>query len=222
MILPGRLSRTTLGDVLGALHREQADGVLELIETGGANDRRHRVEFARGLVQGIESPLGAPRLGELLRSRGVLGADGVVEKLLGGSQGRIGRTLVSAALVSPEVVGVALRTQLRARLEALFQIPDAKVRFHVARNGALEGVRVVPLMSSEFLRGRPRFRDSSSSRAEPLDNLEPGATKPATRREQFRALAKELHPDRFPNATPEERETFAKRFSALSASYHQL
>jgi len=224
MILPGRLSSTTLGDILGALYRERADGALELIEPSGRgqSERRHCIRFSRGLVHQIDTPLGAPRLGDLLRARGVLKTDRLGDAAPSSGPVPFGRTLVNAALVSPEVVCVALRTQLRGRLEALFQISQAQVRFHVARQARTEGVRLIPLVPSEFLRGRPRFRDGQST--EPPES-NPFATPPvsaATGHQHFRLLAKELHPDRFPNATPAERERASERFSKLSAEYHRL
>ena len=51
MRLPGRLRLTTLGDVLGALHRERATGVVELTEQAGPTAGRvHRVHVDAGLV----------------------------------------------------------------------------------------------------------------------------------------------------------------------------
>ncbi len=230
MILPGRLSSTTLGDILGALYRERADGVLELIEPSarGQSERRHRISFSRGLVHQIDTPLGAPRLGDLLRARGVLKADKLGEAVPSGGPVPFGRSLVNAALVSPEVVCVALRTQLRIRLEALFQISQAHVRFHVARQARTEGVRLIPLVPSEFLGGRPRFRDGQNANApetaKPPES-HPFANPPvsaAEKHQRFRLLAREHHPDRFPHATPEERERASERFSKLSAEFHRL
>jgi hypothetical protein len=55
MLLPGRLSASTLGDLLGALHREQVTGQLDLVEIRGPRGRsvpgrRHRIELRQGLV----------------------------------------------------------------------------------------------------------------------------------------------------------------------------
>ncbi len=226
MILPGRLSSTTLGDILGALYRERADGALELIEPSGRgqSERRHCIRLSRGLVHQIDTPLGVPRLGDLLRARGVLKTDRLGEAAPSGGPVPFGRTLVNAALVSPEVVCVALRTQLRGRLEALFQISQAQVRFHVARQARTEGVRLIPLVPSEFLRDRPRFRDGQTADptqavSEATDAL-PSAG--VATQQRFRLLARELHPDRFPHATPEERAIASQRFSKLSAEYHRL
>ena len=64
MQLPGRLSATTLGDVLGALHRERASGALEIVERTG---RIHRVHVAAGLVSAVELDRSSPSLADVLR-----------------------------------------------------------------------------------------------------------------------------------------------------------
>jgi hypothetical protein len=69
MNLPGRLRLTTLGDVLGAMHREHASGILELVETEAPNaGRRHRIHFIGGLVEEIESELVIAERHELLET----------------------------------------------------------------------------------------------------------------------------------------------------------
>jgi hypothetical protein len=51
--LPGRLERSTLGDVLGALHRGRVTGSLSL-DDGRC---RHLVHWREGLIEDIESPV---------------------------------------------------------------------------------------------------------------------------------------------------------------------
>ena len=68
MQLPGRLRLTSVGDLLGALYRGAATGVLELTEE--AFGRRHRVLLREGLVVAVESGLG-PNLLELLVTGGL-------------------------------------------------------------------------------------------------------------------------------------------------------
>src|SRR5438552_921756 len=73
MNLPGRLRLTTLGDVLGAVFRDGATGVVELTEAVGASAGRvHRVHVQGGLVVEVETKIRTPRLGEILLLRGVL------------------------------------------------------------------------------------------------------------------------------------------------------
>jgi hypothetical protein len=54
--LPGRLERSTLGDVLGALHRSGATGALRLDEAGPDGSRQHVIYLRDGLIADIESP----------------------------------------------------------------------------------------------------------------------------------------------------------------------
>ncbi|HVY49422.1 MAG TPA: hypothetical protein VHB21_26200, partial [Minicystis sp.] len=109
MFLPGRLAASTLGDVLGALHRVRVTGVVELTEVSGANGgvpgRRHSITLADGLVADVDGTANGPGLA--------------------------------------------------ARLEALFALSDASIRFHVARRAP----SAPPVAPRDFLHGRPRARD---------------------------------------------------------------
>src|SRR5260221_423910 len=86
MHLPGRLRTTTLGDLLGALHRAGATGTLELAELRGR--RRARDRGASGSSSDGEGECGADRRrvsanagGEAWRVLGVApGADAVEVK----------------------------------------------------------------------------------------------------------------------------------------------
>ena len=254
MRLPGRLGSTTLGDVLGSLYRARATGVLELLEQSGANaGRAHWVHVDGGLVGAVDSRLRVPRLGEILQSEGFIGDDTLrrLVRRLGETPGRrAGDVLIEEQLASSELVGAALRFQLRRRLDALFGVADASVRFHVARPRSREAP--VPLSPHEFLHGRPRARDKRSdddsrtraappggraaprsrgsaprrhdpvrSRAFGVLGLSPGAERGDVQR-AFRALAREHHPDRFPTASDTERAALIRRFAELSAAYHLL
>lgn len=243
MRLPGRLRATTLGDLLGSLYRERATGTLELVELGGAAaGRPHRVHLDGGLVGAVESRLSTPRLGEILRSEGFVSEETlrrVARRLDGTSGQRLGELLVEHGAATPGLVDAALRFQLRRRLDALFAIPDASVRFHIARprsSGA-----ALPLSPHEFLHGRARARDR-----EPARRRGPTPREPAPRRQDpvrtrafgvlglppgsersdvqraFRSLARQHHPDRFPGASGREREALMRRFAELSEAYHLL
>lgn len=246
MQLPGRLRLTTLGDVLGALYREAASGVLELADDLG---RMHRLYLSDGMITAIETPLSRQRLGELLAREGFVGARALARlarRLLEAPSQRAGEILVAEGYVSPDVVNAGLRRQLRLKLEALFQLRDAQVTFRVPR--AHERNRT-PLSPGEFLHGRPRKRErtesrtsgtpssasgeaasqTSSRRAPPgartrayaVLGLLPGADR-ATVTQAFRRMASTLHPDRYPNANPNERARLLSRFAELSAAYHAL
>jgi DnaJ-domain-containing protein 1 len=180
VILPGRLSRSTLGDLLGALHRHRITGVVELSEiapSAAAANRPHRIAMAEGLVAEVDTPLGR-------------------------------------------------RTSLRDRLEALFQLDDAWIRFRIGRVTST----FAALSPREFLHGRPRSRDRNAPRppAAPARaaalrvlGLPAHATADEARR-AFRKLAMENHPDRHPHASAEEKQRLGARLAEVCAAYRAL
>jgi hypothetical protein len=226
MILPRRLSDTTLGDLLGMLHRARITGTLELCSTG-VPVTTHRIHLFSGLVEQVDSPLGAAPIGELLRQRGAVENRTLARLLLhGGIPGRhTGEALVAVQAVAPSLVARVLREQLQDRLEALFTLGDATIRFHVARRRGKPELRPLPLLPRDFLHSRPRKRarnpDSDRIKALRALGLEAGAGAAAIR-SAFRRLAMQTHPDRHPGLTGEERAALVKRFAALSAAYHCL
>jgi hypothetical protein len=241
---------TTLGDALGALHREAASGMLELTDERGST---HRVHFSHGMITQIETDLFRERLGDVLAGQGFLGARALARlarRLLEAPRQRAGEILVEEGFASADLVSAGLRRQLRQKLEALFQLRDARMTFHTARPHEQHRT---PLSPGEFLHGRPRARprmraESSVSsppprpRAEPANDsprsvpaapygtraralatlgLLPGADRAAIQ-QAFRRLALSTHPDRFPNADASERAKLLSRFAELSAAYHAL
>lgn len=235
MHLPGRLRLTTLGDVLGGLHRAGASGVLELGEDRGVT---HRIYFKQGMITQVDTDLFRQRLGELLARQGAVGARALARlarRLLEAPQQRAGEILVEEGFVSYELVNAGLRRQLRQKLEALFVLKDAQLTFRVPRPH--EGHRQ-PLSPGEFLHGRPRARTRAKAHAPPrsepsraaagggsnayaLLGLRPGAERTEIQ-QAFRRLARTLHPDRHPHASSEERAQLLSRFAELSAAYHSL
>lgn len=226
MKLPGRLSATTLGDVLGALHRARAGGVLELEEPSG---RRHHVYLAGGLVLDVDTQLAVPRLGELLVAERLVESD-VARRTASRQVGQPGRPigeLFVAAGVARGVVSAGLRRQSRARLDALFALRDASLRFHVF--GGRRSASEAPLSPREFLHGRPRARgEAPSGGARRTDTrsrhlavlgLDSGASQADVTR-AFRRLARTHHPDLCRDAST--RATALRRFAELSSAYHAL
>jgi hypothetical protein len=234
MNLPGRLTRTTLGDLLGMLHRAGASGVLELVEPNGSRaGKSHRVFLTAGLVDDVETDSVHPPLGELLVREGALDRDAfatLLRRLVEQPGRRVGEILVSERLASEALVGAALRWQLRARLESVFRLPDGMVRFHVRRSPA--GTRPQNLLGPrDFLHGRRRARAQGGSRAAGLLReatskaeayrmlgVEPGAD-PASVRQAYRRLAAVHHPDRHPGASAEELRTLVQQFTRITAAY---
>ena len=248
MQLPGRLRLTTLGDLLGELHRACASGVLELVEVEGARSgRSHRVYFDAGLVEDVDTSLNHPRLGEILARDGLLSMTAlarVARRLLEQPGKRVGEILVEEGLGTADLVAAALRRQQKSRLDALYSLSEALIRFHVPRPRS--GFRPTPLSPREFLHGRPRARARLRSRVSerftfgseprppappPSDDkrlsayrtlgLDPGASARDVQR-AFRKLAAEQHPDRFPLASSLEKARHLSHFATLSAAYHLL
>jgi hypothetical protein len=241
--IPGRLSETTLGDVLGTLLRARVTGLVRLRETQPHSaDREHRIYLARGEVVAVETEARVPVLGEILMQHGLLDAAAqrrVRQRMTTGTSHRVGEVLVGEGYVSFDVVNAALRKQMRSKLDALFQVRDGALSFHVAC--VTPPCPVGPLTPREFLRGRPRTRDrrgagafhaprrpslptSADHRrrdALSLLGLDESATLPEVTK-AFRQLATRIHPDRHMHASEAERRAMAERFAALSAAYHTV
>ncbi len=230
MQLPGRLRATTLGDLLGALYRQGASGTLELVEDRG---RTHRVHIAQGLVTAVEIDGATPQLAELLKTSGALD-DGTMRRALLRaltSQRLVGEVLASDFHVSPDVIDGAIRDQLNLRLRALEAIEDARILFRVTVRPPREALKDRPLQASEFLRGRRRARDRQAqtpsspapapSSAYTLLGVQRDADAAEIRR-AFRRLARELHPDKHPEATDTERRALAVKFAQVAAAYQAL
>lgn len=238
MILPGRLKLSTLGDVLGALYREGATGVLELTEERGITAGRvHRVHVVAGLVAHVESEIATARLGGLLSRLGLVTDRDLVrlsERLRDEPDRLSGELLVEDGVIGRHHLERALRIQRRERLERLYLLRDARLAFRVAR-GQSDAPVEEPLDPQEFLHGRPRARDRDDTipsipvfdrdpvraRALATLGLADGADR-ATVQRAFRRLAAEFHPDRFPAASTEDRASLMRRFAEFTAAYHSL
>lgn len=240
--LPGRIERSTLGDVFGALFRARITGTLELVEPDATT---HRVHFSQGLISGIEAGRGSPRLGAILRAMGVLSLEAQTElerRAVSGFDQPLGETLVASKLLPRAALEAALKKQVTTRLESLYAIASARLSFRVqSRNQRNSTV----LQAKEFLHDRPRKRRPAartlSSAVSPGSAAESArADHPRTRAEAlavlglplgsnaddvraaFRRLASELHPDRHGNRSFEERADIIHQFAQASAAYHLL
>jgi DnaJ-domain-containing protein 1 len=227
MQLPGRLRATTIGDLLGALHRNSASGTLELTEDRG---RTHRVHFTSGCVTAVEIDGATPQLAELLKTSGALDDITLRRAVLRAltSKRLVGEVLASDFHVAPDVIDAALREQLVLRLRALATLEDARVGFRAALRQPREALRDQPLQPSEFLRGQRRARDRQAvtpnppeSSAYTLLGVERDADAAEIRR-AFRRLARELHPDTHPHASDPERRALAIKFAQVAAAYQAL
>jgi DnaJ-domain-containing protein 1 len=238
MQLPGNLRSTTLGDLLGALHRSGCSGTLELVEDqGAAAGRQHRVHLAQGLVERVETELPVARLGEILMHEGFV-TRALIERMAVETRRTpsrpLGQLLVRECAITRDVLSAALRYQLRRRLDTLFALKSACVRFRVPRPDP-SGKGEIPLSPREFLHGRARHQRRlpnppprsaprvDRERQKALETLGVAATAtPQAIRHAFRIQALKVHPDRHPSASPPERQWLLQRFAELSAAYHLL
>jgi DnaJ-domain-containing protein 1 len=226
MRLPGRLRLTTLGDLLGTLHRAGASGTLELVEDSG---RTHRVHLRSGAVSAVELDGAAPQLAELLRAEGAID-DGVLRRSILrsiASRRLVGDVLVTELGIDPRVVDRAVRRQLALRLSVLDKVRDARICFRVTAKTPPGALSNDPLRPQEFLAGKRRARERGTTlsvddlRARRVLGVETSADAVEVKR-AYRRLAHALHPDTHPNATPEERRDLASRFAELTAAYRRL
>jgi DnaJ-domain-containing protein 1 len=243
MLLPGRLRQTTLGDLLGTLHRAKAHGTLEVAEDLG---RTHRIHVTDGLVVAVEFDGAAATLAEVLRSSGEVDDGTLRRSLLRAIASRRlhGEVLVEDFRLSATVVDAAVRKQMTARLARIEQLQDAQVHFRVTLKPPRGAVVRMPLGPNAFLNGRRRFRDRTQTTASPprprtseqaapmraadsrvsawrVLGVAPGADAVEIKR-AYRRLAREFHPDLHPEASDPERQSLAERFSALTTAYRSL
>jgi hypothetical protein len=252
MQLPGRLKATTLGDLLGALHRSASTGTLELAEPAG---RVHRVHLASGNVTAVELDRATASLAEILRRQEEVDEDTLRRSLLRAMASRRlhGEVLVRDFHLSPSVVGRALRRQVMLRLQVLEELGDAQVGFRVTVRPPRGALTDAPLDAPEFLVGRKRTRDrapstshdpargarSAGASAFPSASTLPGGWDPARAsayralgvsfnaeptavKQAYRRLVRAYHPDLHPEATHEEKRSLASRFAEVTAAYRTL
>jgi len=241
MQLPGRLRSTTLGDLLGAIHRAGVTGTLELVEDRG---RMHHIHWMQGLVVAVEIDGASPSLAEVLRTEGAVQEDVLRLSLLRAIASRRlhGKVLIDDFRVAPARVGAALRRQMLARLSTLERLGDARVSFRVAvrpPRGALVGSEPhastqstwdTPLGAYEFLHGRRRARERAPAArdlraADPAPwrtlGLAPGADVSAVKR-AYRRLARTVHPDLHPGVDDATRRLLQSRFVELTDAYRTI
>jgi DnaJ-domain-containing protein 1 len=231
---------TTLGDLLGTLHRARASGTLELAEDSG---RCHRVHLTSGFVVAVEVDGATPTLAEFLRTERRVDNDLLRRSLLRAmsSQRLHGDVLVHDYRTDKGIVDAALRLQLRARLDRLEILQDARVSFRVTVRAPRGAMTDSPLHPSQFLGGKRRARDRSRGQASPESDKPRAHEPPVARRHTaarvlgvspgadaseirsaYRRLARAYHPDLHPAASEDERRALSARFQAVTEAYRAL
>jgi hypothetical protein len=242
MQLPGRLKATTLGDLLGSLHRSSASGSLELVE---GNGRTHRVHLSSGLVTAVELDRASASLAELLRREDAIDEDILRRSLLRAMASRRlhGEVLVRDFHLSPSIVGRALRQQVMLRLSVLEELLDAQICYRVTVRPPRGALTDEPLAPSEFLAGKKRARDrahpSEAQYRSARPHFAPGTFDVAKAnayrtlglpfgadtsdvKQAYRRLVRSYHPDLHPGATHDERRSLSVRFAEVTAAYRAL
>jgi hypothetical protein len=200
MHLPGRLSTSTLGDLLGALHRERTTGLLELREIRGPIGRSmpgrvHRIHLRAGLIAAIDTTLPASPAAPL-RER--LEALFTVEE-------------ASIAFYTARPITHVVRAAPLGPGEFLHGRPRARDRQRAGAGAPPRPARPAPRA----------LVDDARERARRLLGIPTGAETGDVRR-AFRRMASALHPDRMVAAPADELRKQSARFAELSAAYHLL
>ncbi len=228
MLLPTRLRETTLGDLLAALHRAYASGVLELVVPG----RHHAIHLRRGLVQAVECSERSHRFGDLATDTGLCPRDAVehASREAFARNTRIGQHLVARGVLSPATRDRVLQAQRARRLDALYGLADADLRFHAARPLPPGSAEQSPMSAGEAFHGRARRRDRVRAPTHPggdrrralrvlgLDE----ATTPTQLRARYRERVTALHPDHAVNLDERERERRVAELRAVIDAYRSL
>lgn len=227
-MLRARLKDTTLGDILGHLHRMRASGVLELDGSEGTSARVLVVDGSPTMVLGDD---GAP-LGHLLAIPDA-DLDAALARQADGDPRLLGEILEDYG-ADPGAVAEAVRRQTKERLDKLFELRDGTVRFRVAmldserlRRWFRAGPRGRRLSPREFLEGRARARNDRRARDVSFERqralavlgLSGNADLEAVRG-AFRRSVSALHPDHATSDEDRQRRTAA--VARLSAAYHKL
>jgi DnaJ-domain-containing protein 1 len=205
--LPGLLERSTLGDVLGALHRERVTGALRLDELGAGAGHQHVIHWRDGLIHHVETTRVAPRA-----------------RWSSGDPRRVA--------VRRWTFADGSKQQRLERLEALFELTQARISFRVMGHRPMRTAE--PLAPEDFLHGRRRQRDaemreepsapvSEDPRERALRTLGlSGKPAPDAVRAAFRQMALRWHPDRYPNAGEQTHRALCRRFAQIATAYEQL
>ncbi len=235
----------TPGAPLRLLHhlgRRRQSGDLHLTEPSGA---RHLVGLRQGHAVALDVDGGLDPLGEVLRQAGAI--DGTQLRrsleLLARRESLTGRLLLSMGAVSEQTLEEGLRRQARLRLARLVEVRRGTWSLRSGLPAAPASARVAPIDLAAWTRryaaehGLPDpavTPDPTRERPMPRPRQETGTTTAravlgvpidadgAAIRRAYHRLARTLHPDRHPEASPTLRADYARRFSVVSGAYRTL
>lgn len=210
MNLPGRLRSSTLGDLLGTLHRGRVSGVLTLREGCGLGSAKlHRIYLRAGLVVTIETTReGEPRASRALPVMPHRERLERLERLF-----QLQDADITFHVADQRLDGVSALLPA----EFLHGRPRARDRAGSPQNRRrAQRVSVEP----ESPTAEPPLV-MLRRRALATLGLAPGASVSDVQR-AFKLLALRLHPDRHPGADAREREKLCANFARLTQAYHLL
>jgi len=197
--LPGSLERATLGDILGALHRDKVSGTLCLEELGRSY-QRHLIHLRDGLIHQVETGRRAS-VTALSRAERWLAGDGDALERLERLEGLF---QVCQARISFRVMG-RRPTPSQRPLE-----PSDFLHGRRRRRDGLDDTTPVP--------ARYESSRQAALRSLGLD----GDPSPDAVRAAFRKLARHCHPDLYARADETTRAECSKRFIEISRAYEAL
>jgi DnaJ-domain-containing protein 1 len=211
--LPGRLDRTTLGDVLGALHRYGVSGTLKLLQATASGRIEHSIAWHEGLIHDVTC------------SRGPRSADSALQ-----SQSTTARLERLNALFALDGLQLRFEVMHPARRHGRPLLP---AEFLSGRPRWRDRLDTEATRDSSPQAAAPRWAASAtSSPSGPLSSpslawarhllgVAPHAS-PATLRAAFRRCAGRWHPDRSNLGDAGAAREAHQRFLRVVAAYEQL
>lgn len=197
--LPGSLERATLGDILGALHRDKVSGTLCLEELGRAY-QRHLIHLRDGLIHQVDTARRAS-VTALSRAERWLAGDGDARERLERLEGlfQLSRARISFRVMGPRPTpserplepSVFLHGRRRRR-DVEGDTPPLPAYYESPRQAALRSLGLAGDPSRDAVRAA------------------------------FRRLARRCHPDLYARADETTRAESSRRFIELSRAFETL
>jgi hypothetical protein len=196
MQLPGSLAQSTLGDLLGALHRAGQSGTLDLRETKGPQAGRvHRIHLQGGLVTAVQ-----------LR---VIEGDATPPDEAACDRAHVIQSIDFLYALPDARLSFHVA---RRRSDSARPLPTADyLHGRPRRRDTFAGRAEAPAKAVESQRGRALATLGLSSNASLTEA-----------HRAFRLLALKLHPDHHGDAPEAEKKSRTARFLSVLAAYQEL